>query len=211
MADPPSPSFTRLPPFQPGMRIGLLGGSFDPAHEGHRQVSFAALATLGLDQVWWLVSPRNPLKPNAPSEDLARRVNAARQVADHPRIRLTAIEAALGTTYTAETLKRLAPRLRGVDLVWMMGADNLSQFHQWRDWQEIAASVPIAVFNRPGLALRALSSPAAKALRSFQLPLREAANLAGKATPAWVFVPTPHVALSSTVLRAARPRGKAAS
>ena len=154
---PPDPSLTRLPAFRPGMRIGLFGGSFDPPHEGHRQVSLAALSVLGLDQVWWLVSPHNPLKPNAPSEDLARRVAAARACAAHPRIKVTAIEAALHTTYTAETLRHLSARLRQVKAVWMMGADNLRQFHHWRDWQRIAGAVPIAVFNRPGEMPAALS------------------------------------------------------
>src|SRR6202023_3274260 len=132
------------------MRIGLFGGSFDPPHEGHRQVSLAALSLLRLDQVWWLVSPGNPLKPNAPSEDLARRVAAARARAPPPRLKGAAIAAALGTTYTAESLRHLSARLRQVKSVWMMGADNLRQFHRWRDWQRIAAAIPIAVFNRPG-------------------------------------------------------------
>src|SRR5262245_2856555 len=200
----PDPSLTRLPAFRQGMRIGLFGGSFDPPHRGHRQVSLAALRLLGLDQVWWLVSPHNPLKPNAPSEDLVRRVAAARACAAHPRIKVTAVEAALGTTYTAETLRHLAFRLGGVDLVWMMGADNLRQFHRWRAWQSIAATVPIAVFNRPGEALAALSAPAAIALRQARLPFREAAILIEKRPPAWIFVPTPHVPLSSTERRARR-------
>jgi nicotinate-nucleotide adenylyltransferase len=193
------------------MRIGLFGGSFDPPHAGHRQVSLAALSLLRLDQVWWLVSPHNPLKPNSPSEDLARRVAAARACAAHPRIKVTAIEATLGTTYTAETLRRLASRLGGADLVWMMGADNLRQFHRWRAWRTIAASVPIAVFNRPGEALAALSAPAAVALRQARLPDREAGLLAGNPPPAWVFLPTPHVPLSSTELRARRALTKTAS
>jgi nicotinate-nucleotide adenylyltransferase len=200
----PDPSLTRLPDFRPGMRIGLFGGSFDPPHEGHREVSLAALALLGLDQVWWLVSPRNPLKPKAPSEDLARRVAAARACAAHPRIKVTAVEATLNTTYTAETLRRLAPRLSRVDCVWMMGADNLRQLHRWRDWERIAAMVPMAVFNRPGEMPSALSSPAAVALRRARIPLSRARFLAETPAPAWVFVPTPHVPLSSTELRARR-------
>jgi nicotinate-nucleotide adenylyltransferase len=184
------------------MRIGLFGGSFDPPHDGHRAVSLEALKRLGLDQVWWLVSPQNPLKPHAPSADLARRIAAARTLADHPRIKVTGIEAALGTNYTAETLRKLAERLPGVDLVWMMGADNLASFHRWRDWEEIAASVPIAVFNRPGLALRALSAHAARTLARARLPERDAGSLAGKPAPAWVFLASPHVPLSSTALRA---------
>jgi len=194
----------RLPAFQPGMRIGLFGGSFDPPHQGHREVSLAAMRLLRLDQVWWLISPQNPLKPNAPSEDLRRRVAAAGKVANHPRIKVTGVEAGLDTTYTAETLRRLAPRLRDVDLVWMMGADNLATFHHWRDWRAIAEHVPIAIFNRPGLAFKALSSPAAKALARARIPARAAGNLFEKQPPAWVFVGTPHVAVSSTALRALR-------
>ncbi len=166
--------------------------------------AWSALKTLRLDQVWWLVSPQNPLKPNAPSSDLARRIAAARAVARHPRIRVTGIEADLGTTYTAETLARLLPRLPGVRLVWMMGADNLAGFHRWRGWQTIAASVPIAVFNRPGDTLRALSGPAARALARFRLVHSDAAGLAATPPPAWVFLPSPHIAISSTALRKQR-------
>ena len=208
---PLPPDLVRLPAFTPGMRIGLFGGSFDPPHDGHREVSLVAMKRLGLDQVWWLVSPHNPLKPNAPSEVLARRIAAARRLADHPRIKVTGVEAALGTTYTAETLRRLAPRLRGIDAVWMMGADNLGSFHRWRDWEAIAAMVPIAVFNRPGQALRALSSPAAQALASTRIPEAAAGELAGKPPPAWVFLSSPHIRLSSTELRGARPRAKSMS
>jgi nicotinate-nucleotide adenylyltransferase len=186
------------------MRIGLFGGSFDPPHEGHRRVSLEALKRLGLDQVWWLVSPRNPLKPNAPSEDLARRIATARHIANDPRIKVTGVEASLGTTFTAETLKKLAPRLKGLDLVWMMGADNLASFHRWRDWESIAASLPIAVFNRPGEALKALSSPAANALANARVPRDQAMSLAGRPPPAWVFLPSPHISLSSTALRSKR-------
>ena len=191
----------RLPAFFAGMRIGLFGGSFDPAHDGHLRVSLEALKRLRLDQVWWLVSPQNPLKPNAPSSDLARRIAAAERIARHPLIRVTGIEAAFGTTYSAETLSRLLPRLTGALPVWMMGADNLAGFHRWRDWQRIAASLPIAVFNRPGEALRALASPAAKALARFRLDAADAPALAATPPPAWVFLPSPHIDISSTALR----------
>ncbi len=197
----------RLPPFRPGMRIGLFGGSFDPAHDGHLQVSLVALNRLHLDQVWWLVSPQNPLKPDAPSNDLGRRIASARALARHPRIKVTGIEAGLGTTYTAETLARLLPRLPGVAAVWMMGADNLATFHRWRDWRRIADSVPMAVFNRPGAAIRALASPAALALAGCRLDPGDAAALAGTPPPAWVFLPAPHIAISSTELRRRRGRG----
>jgi nicotinate-nucleotide adenylyltransferase len=194
---------TRLPPFRPGMRIGLFGGSFDPPHAGHLAVSRVALGVLALDAIWWLVSPGNPLKPRSP-DGLHNRIAAARAMISAPAIAVTGIEAALGTRYTAETLVRLLPRLHGVDCVWMMGADNLASFHRWRGWREIAATLPIAVFNRPGLALAALASPAALSLRRWRIDPRHAGQLAGSWPPAWVFLPTPHVPLSSTELRAAR-------
>jgi nicotinate-nucleotide adenylyltransferase len=207
----PDADLVRLPAFQPGMRIGILGGSFDPPHRGHLAVSLVGLKALSLDQVWWLVSPQNPLKPNAPSKDLARRIEAARALVRHPRIHVTGIEAALGTTYTADTFRKLLPRLPGVDLVWMMGADGLAGFHHWRDWQAIAASIPFAVFNRPGSALRALSSPAARSLSAYRIPETAAAALARTPAPAWVFLSKPHIALSSTALRAAASKRKSAS
>ncbi len=183
--------------------MGLFGGSFDPPHDGHRAVSIEALKRLRLDQVWWLVSPQNPLKPHAPA-DLGRRIAEARALANHPRIKVTGIEAALGTTYTADTLRRLREALPGVRLVWMMGADNLASFHRWRDWRGIADTVPIAVFNRPGLAFRALASPAARTLAASRIRERDAGRLAGMTPPAWVFLSSPHVPLSSTQLRAKR-------
>jgi nicotinate-nucleotide adenylyltransferase len=193
-----------LPAFHPGMRIGLFGGSFDPPHHGHLAVTLAGLRALRLDAVWWLVSPHNPLKPADPSADLRERTAAAEALAADPRIRVTAVEAALGTRYTAETLAVLLPRLAGAHPVWMMGADSLRTFHRWRDWQSIAAAVPIAVFNRPGEALKALASPAAHALGRYRLPERLAATLADRRPPAWVFLSRPSVAISSTELRAGR-------
>jgi nicotinate-nucleotide adenylyltransferase len=193
----------RLPAFAPGMRIGLLGGSFDPPHEGHLAVSQAGLRSLRLDQVWWLVSPHNPLKPNAPA-NLPGRIAAARAIIDDRRVKVTGVEAALGAVYTADTLRRLLPRLGGVAAVWMMGADNLAGFHRWRDWQAIAGTLPIAVFNRPGWALGSLASPAAIALRRWRLAEGDAARLAAVPPPAWIFLHSPSVTLSSTELRQGR-------
>ena len=188
------------------MRIGLFGGSFDPPHAGHLEVSRVALRRLRLHQVWWMVSPWNPLKPHAPSNDLARRVAAARALLTDPRIRVTGIEASLGTRTTAAALDRLLPRLPGIRPVWMMGADNLRNFHRWSNWTSIAARIPIAVFNRPSMAFASISSPAAHALgRARALP-RDAGNLAGKPPPAWIFLPSPYIPVSSTGLRAARRR-----
>jgi nicotinate-nucleotide adenylyltransferase len=185
------------------MRIGLLGGSFDPPHAGHRAISLVALRSLGLHQVWWLVSPHNPLKPNAPVADLVRRVAEARAVANHPRIKVTAVEAALKTRYTADTLRKLLPRLGGVDLVWLMGADGLAEFHRWGQWQAIAASIPMAIFNRPPWTLQALGSPAAHALAHARVAEWAAGALPLTPSPVWVFLTRPHIALSSTALRAA--------
>ncbi len=186
------------------MRVGLFGGSFDPPHDGHLEVSAVALRRLRLHQVWWMVSPRNPLKPHAPSNDLARRVAAARALISDPRIQVTCIEEALGTRTTAAALDRLLPRLAGIRPVWMMGADNLRNFHLWSDWRSIAARIPIAVFNRPSTALAAMSSPAANRFGRARVRPREAGNLAVKPPPAWIFLPSPHIPVSSTDLRAAR-------
>jgi nicotinate-nucleotide adenylyltransferase len=195
----------RLPAFAAGMRIGLFGGSFDPPHAGHLAVSQTALRALGLDQVWWLVSPQNPLKPNAPG-DVGARIAAARAIVTDPRIKVTGVEAAFGSIYTANTLRRLLPRLRGAQPVWLMGADAFAGFHRWKEWQAIAASIPIAVLNRPGWAQLALSSPAATSLRRWRVDATDAQILPGMPPPAWIFLPFPQVNASSTALRATPSR-----
>jgi len=208
--DPALRAALRLPYAAPGQRIGLFGGSFDPPHQGHRMVSLMALNRLKLDAVWWLVTPGNPLKRHAP-DGLGRRVAAARAMARDPRIHVTAIEATLNSRFTADTLAILSDRLPGVELVWIMGADNLRQFHRWRHWRRIADLMPIAVYDRPGSTFRGMAAPTALALRRFRLRERDAARLASSATPAWIFLHGPRVALSSTELRARRPNGAAAS
>jgi len=192
----------QLPPFQRGMRIGLFGGSFDPAHRGHVEVSLTALRALRLDQVWWLVSPRNPLKNHAPANDLASRIARARRITRHPNIRITGIEARLATSTSAQTLDRLLPLLPGVDLVWMIGADNLASLHRWQDWKSIPQRLPLAVFNRPGTALSALASPAARTFARYRIGARDSAGLARSRPPAWVFLPSPNISLSSSRIRA---------
>jgi nicotinate-nucleotide adenylyltransferase len=144
------------------MRVGLLGGSFDPAHEGHLYVSEVALQALKLDQVWWLVSPGNPLKP-APGV-LASRIAGAVELARDPHIVVTDIEARLGTRYTADTVAALQKRFPGVHFIWLMGSDNLEQFSRWRHWRQIAAAVPIAVVRRPGSVLAPIRAPLARLL-----------------------------------------------
>jgi len=171
-----------------GGRIGLLGGSFNPAHEAHRHISLIALRRLKLDAVWWLVSPQNPLKSEMGMAPLAKRLEHAREVAAHPDIFASAIETALGTRFTVDTiaaLKRNFPRAR---LVWLMGGDNLATFHTWQRWKDIARMVPIAVIARPGFTIRALGSPAGQHLRGARIPASDASKLANEKPPAWVFV-----------------------
>jgi nicotinate-nucleotide adenylyltransferase len=191
----------RLPPIAPGMRVGLLGGSFNPPHEGHALVTRIALTRLGLDRVWWLVTPGNPLKPQADLAALQGRVAAARRLIESPRVAVSDIEARIGARYTYDTLAWLARRAPNVRFVWIMGADNLRQFHLWRHWRAIASLTPIAVIDRPGSTLRAMSSRAAAALAPWRVPEADAARLADFAPPAFLFLHGPRSELSSTVLR----------
>lgn len=192
-----------------GQRIGLLGGSFNPAHAGHRAISLAALRRLRLDAVWWLVAPQNPLKTTAGTAPLRTRLAAARAAAAHPRIVVTPLEAVLGTTYTADTIAALAGRFPRVRFVWLMGADNLIQVSRWRRWSAIFATVAVAVFDRPTYALRALAAPAARRFAPWRLPESWAGCLAGRAPPAWVFIRQRLHAESSTRIRAAAGKRKA--
>lgn len=196
----------RLPAVGAGMRIGLLGGSFNPAHAGHRQISVEAITRLRLDQVWWIVSPGNPLKEHKGLRPLAERVRQAEAVARHPRIVVTGFEADLASRYTADTLAFLCKRLPTVSFVWLMGADNLAQLPRWRRWRQIMQLVPIAVMDRPGWRWRALASKAAIRFGRSRVAERDAAALPGSAPPAWVFLTVPLSPLSSTAIRAARGR-----
>ena len=182
-----------------GLRVGLLGGSFDPPHAGHVHITREALKRLDLDRVWWLVSPGNPLKARGPAP-LAARMAAARAVMDHPRVTISDWEARLGTRRTADTLAALQTRFPGVRFVWLMGADNLAGLHRWGRWHEIAARVPIAVFARPGVGVRALSAPAARRMARWRVDDPRA--LVGRGAPGWCFVRVPLRAISSTELRA---------
>jgi len=192
----------RDPVATPGLRVGLLGGSFDPPHAGHAHITRWALRGFGLDRVWWLVSPGNPLKPDAPA-DLARRMEAARALMRHPRVSVTDIEDRLGTRATAATLACLKRRYPGVRFVWLMGADNLAGFHRWGRWEDILAAVPVGVLGRPGAQLRAGLSPAAMRYARYRLPAAEARALPFMAPPAWCLLTGRMLDLSSTGLRAA--------
>ncbi len=183
-----------------GQRIGLLGGSFDPPHAGHVNLSLWALKRFALDRVWWLVSPGNPLKPR-PAATLALRIAAARALVTHPRIEVTDIEARLGTRYTAETLaalRRLYPACR---FTWLMGADNLAHFHLWDRWQDICRMVPMGILARPGMRMAARRSRAAIACARHRLPIEAAPLLSRHPPPAWCMINMPMVDLSSSCLR----------
>ena len=186
-------------------KIGLLGGSFNPAHRGHRQISARAMKALGLDEIWWLVSPGNPLKEAAGMAPLPARFRSARQAARGLPIRVTAIERELGTVYTVDTLAALTLRFPDRRFVWLMGADNLAQFHRWRDWRRIAKTVPIAVVARPGYDGSAHRAPAMGWLRGFVRPASQARQWTKWRTPALVLLNLPPDPTSATGIRAADP------
>lgn len=187
-----------------GRRIGLLGGSFNPAHAGHRHISLLALKTLALDEVWWLVSPQNPLKSRDGMAPMAARLASARTIARHPRIHPTDLESRLGTRFTADTLRLLKRRRPGVRFVWIMGADNLGQIHRWQRWIEIFRLVPVAVFDRPTYCYPALAGRAAQRFRAFRRPGAAASGLASRKPPAWCFVAAARHPASATEIRQRR-------
>ena len=190
-----------FPVARAGQVIGLLGGSFDPPHAGHVHISKAALKRFGLHQLWWLVSPGNPLKAKGPAP-LPDRLSASRAIMRHPRVRVTDIDARLGTKYTAQTLAALRRRYPGVRFVWLMGADNLAQFHHWQDWRWIMDHVPVGVLARPDDRLSARMSRAARVYRQAKLS-KHAAHIIGRCpAPAWSFVNLPMSNQSSTAIRA---------
>ncbi|WP_084013749.1 nicotinate-nucleotide adenylyltransferase [Leisingera methylohalidivorans] len=191
----------KLPHIRPGQSVGLLGGSFDPPHRGHAAISHAALKRFGLDHLFWLVSPGNPLKARQPAA-LQQRIAASQGVIQHPRVHISGIEADLGTRYTAQTLRHLRRRHPGVRFVWLMGADNLTHFHRWKDWQQILNTVPVGVLARPNDRISARFSPAARVYRHALLKGSESHLLARAESPAWCFVNVPMVDVSSTEIRA---------
>lgn len=190
-----------LPVARPGMTIGLLGGSFDPAHRGHAHITREALKRFGLDRVWWLVTPGNPLKARGPAP-LSRRLQAARDVMQHPSVEITDLESRMGTRYTAETLAGIFALYPGVRFVWLMGADNFAELHLWDNWEWIMTHVPIGILARPGQRISARMSRAARHYKPFRLRGREAPRLCLSEAPAWCFVNVPMDASSSTAIRA---------
>jgi nicotinate-nucleotide adenylyltransferase len=205
---PTDAAITALPPHAPGMRVGLFGGSFNPIHEGHRLVALQCLRRLALDAVWLLVSPGNPLKDHSELAPLEQRVAAARALMAHPDIRVTAFEAAHGFSYSYDTLAYLRRTAPAVRFVWIMGADSLASFDRWERWQDIARLMPIAVYARPGLTTRALRSKAATALDDFRVPEAEAATLADREPPAWIYLRGIMSPLSSSAIRASLATSK---
>jgi len=190
-----------LPYLRPGMSVGLLGGSFDPPHGGHVHITKRALRLFGLDRVWWLVSPGNPLKARGPAP-MAQRLAACHSIMRHPHVRITDLETDLGTRATADTLAGLHRLYPGVNFVWLMGADNLAQFHRWSRWRSIIDTTPIGVLARPGDRISARMSPAARLYAPYRIS-GQASHLLGRArAPAWCFVNAPMMDVSSSALRA---------
>jgi nicotinate-nucleotide adenylyltransferase len=188
-----------------GRRIGLLGGSFNPAHHGHREISERALKTLGLDEIWWLVSPQNPLKQTAGMAPFDERLSSARDVASHGplarHIRVSDLEQRLGTRYSVDTVTVLRQRYSRDFFVWIMGADNLVQMPDWHRWQDLMQAVPVVVFDRPGFTHRALSGLAARRFAAARLDPRQRRALVTMAPPAWVYLRDSHNPVSATQIR----------
>lgn len=183
------------------MKVGLYGGSFNPAHEGHAHVAETARRRLGLDRVIWLVAPQNPLKSSAETQPLAERLAGVRAFARDRGMIVSDVESRLGTRYTLDTVLALKARFPGVRFVWIMGADSLASFHRWRGWTQIMRTLPVAVVSRPWISLKSRSSPAARRFAEARLPFQRARTLPGQAPPAWVFLYGPLNFQSSTALR----------
>ena len=177
-------AYTKMPMAGSGQRVGLFGGSFNPPHEGHVHVCELALRQLKLDWVWWLVTPGNPLKDHTELVPLEERLAACETITDDPRMKITALEAAWPTSYTADTLFHIVAQNPHIDFVWLMGADNLGQFHRWERWREIVKLMPFAVIDRPGSTMALHSAPVAKTLARYRVDEDDAAMVAGRVHPA---------------------------
>lgn len=203
-----TPPYLKMPYVEPGMSVGLFGGSFNPPHRGHELVAEIALRRLGLDQLWWMVTPGNPLKSHNELASLDERVALSRRMAPGPKVKVTAFEAASNLHYTAQTLAYVKARNPGINFVWIMGADNLKQFHKWQDWRGIAQTFPIAVIDRPGSTLAYLSSKMAKTFSNARIDEDDAARLPFLKAPAWTFIHGPRSSLSSSAIRSERATNK---
>ena len=194
-------NYFRMPHVERGQRIGLFGGSFNPPHEGHLLVSEIALKRLQLDQIWWIVTPGNPLKNHAQLAPLEKRIQWCEEIATDPAIQITAFERCYPTRFTADTLALVKSRFPTANFVWVMGADNLASFHKWQRWRDIADIMPIAVIDRPGSTLSSRSSMAALSLARYRLDESDAKLLPTLPAPAWAFIHGPRSSLSSTKIR----------
>ncbi|MET3793343.1 nicotinate-nucleotide adenylyltransferase [Aquamicrobium terrae] len=198
---PVQAAYLRMPHVEKGMQIGLFGGSFNPPHAGHVLVADIALRRLALDQLWWMVTPGNPLKSTRELAPLSERLRRSQAITPDPRIKVTAFEAAHHVRYTADTLALVRARNPGVDFVWIMGADSLRDFHRWERWREIMLTFPVAVIDRPGATLSFLSSIVAKTFDYARVDEADAPLLARMKAPAWTFIHGPRSTLSSTAIR----------
>lgn len=191
----------KLPPFGKGQRIGLFGGSFNPAHQGHAMVALFALKRLQLDWVWWLVSPQNPLKDKKQTGDYAKRFTETKKIAKHPRFIVTDIEHQLRSHNTAQTLGALSCAMKQAHFVWIMGADSFADLDRWHHWNYIAEIIPLAVLARPGYSIRALGGQAAIRYAKHRVSNEQSGLLAKRKAPAWVFISMPLRKESSTAIR----------
>ncbi len=205
-AERPARRYLSVPHTERGVTVGLFGGSFNPPHAGHLLVSEIALRSLELDRLWWMVTPGNPLKSHRELKPLTERIAASEALARDPRIVVTAFEQSFGEAYTARVLARLKAIRPGVRFVWIMGADNLKNFHHWQDWQRIAETFPIAVIDRPGSTLSYLSSKMAQRFDQARVEESDARLLAHRKPPAWTFLHGPRSSLSSTAIRQGKAR-----
>jgi nicotinate-nucleotide adenylyltransferase len=194
----------KLPPFGDGQRIGLFGGSFNPAHIGHYKVALFALQRLQLDWVWWLVTPQNPLKGTSETAAYAKRLAFTRKIARHPKFIVTDIENQMHAKYTAETVSQLKVLAPKANFVWIMGADSLANLHRWHHWMDIVNDVPFAVLARPGYSIRALNGVASSRLSQRQIPAEAAAKTLDQPLPSWTFITMPLRKESSTAIRKSR-------
>lgn len=193
--------YLTMPHTERGMVVGLFGGSFNPPHDGHLLVAEIALRRLNLDQLWWMVTPGNPLKSRAELATLKSRIAMCEKLALDPRMKVTAFEQRLGSPYTAHTLSHIRKRHQGVHFIWIMGADGLTTFHRWQQWRSIVSTFPIAIIDRPGSTLSFLSSKMTRTFGHARVDEDDAGILWQRPAPAWTFIHGPRSALSSTSLR----------
>lgn len=193
-----------MPHAEKGNVVGLFGGSFNPPHDGHALVGLTAIRRLQLNQLWWMVTPGNPLKDRTTLPSLRERMEKSSNIIIHPKLRITGFENTLGSSISADTISFILKHNPGVHFVWIMGADSLSTFHHWHQWQDIVQMIPIAIIDRPTAKMAALSSVMAQTYRRFQMDERDAAKLGGTKAPAWVYLHGPRSSLSSTILRSGK-------